>query len=212
MNGCFYEVDSLQGAWNSGRAIEGGNLGHRPGIKGGYFPVPPVDTYQDLRTAMCLAMEEMGLKVEVHHAEVATGGQAEINVSANTLVRKADEVQILSTRSTTWRRATARRPPSCRSRSSATTATACTSTSRSQGRQEHLRRRQVRRYLRDRHLLHRRHHQARQGAECDLQREHQQLQAPGAGVRGAGDARVLRPQPLGVDPHPARDQPEGPPH
>jgi len=75
--------------------MEGGNLGHRPGIKGGYFPVPPVDAYQDLRTAMCLAMEEMGLKVEVHHSEVATGGQAEINVAANTLVKKGDEVQIL---------------------------------------------------------------------------------------------------------------------
>ena len=95
MNGCFYEVDSAQGAWNSGATIDGGNLGHRPGIKGGYFPVPPVDTYQDLRTAMCVAMEELGLKVEVHHSEVATGGQAEINVSANTLVKKADEVQIL---------------------------------------------------------------------------------------------------------------------
>ncbi|RPI13186.1 MAG: glutamine synthetase, partial [Lysobacterales bacterium] len=65
MNGCFYEVDSMQGAWNTGRTMDGGNLGHRPGIKGGYFPVPPVDAYQDLRTAMCLAMEEMGLKVEV---------------------------------------------------------------------------------------------------------------------------------------------------
>jgi len=95
MNGCFYEVDSIQGAWNSSQSMEGGNLGHRPSIKGGYFPVPPVDAYQDLRTAMCLAMEEMGLKVEVHHAEVATGGQAEINVSANTLTKKADEVQIL---------------------------------------------------------------------------------------------------------------------
>ena len=95
MNGSFYEVDSLQGAWNSSRAVDGGNLGHRPGVKGGYFPVPPVDAYQDLRTSMCLAMEELGLKVEVHHAEVATGGQAEINVSANTLVKKADEVQIL---------------------------------------------------------------------------------------------------------------------
>jgi glutamine synthetase len=95
MNGCFYEVDSMQGAWNTGSSLDGGNLGHRPGVKGGYFPVPPVDAYQDLRTAMCLAMEELGLKVEVHHSEVATGGQAEINVSANTLVKKADEVQIL---------------------------------------------------------------------------------------------------------------------
>ena len=95
MNGCFYEVDSAQGAWNSGTQMEGGNLGHRPGIKGGYFPVPPVDTYQDLRTAMCGAMEQLGLEVEVHHAEVATGGQAEINVASNTLVKKADEVQIL---------------------------------------------------------------------------------------------------------------------
>ncbi|MEN9879805.1 MAG: glutamine synthetase, partial [Pseudomonadota bacterium] len=89
------EVDSAQGAWNSGADLDGGNLGHRPGVKGGYFPVPPVDTYQDLRTAMCGAMEQLGLEVEVHHAEVATGGQAEINVSSNTLVKKADEVQIL---------------------------------------------------------------------------------------------------------------------
>jgi glutamine synthetase len=95
INGCFYEIDSAQAAWNSGAQYEGGNLGHRPSIKGGYFPVPPVDAFQDLRTAMCMACEELGLKVEVHHHEVATGGQGEINVSANTLTRKADEVQIL---------------------------------------------------------------------------------------------------------------------
>jgi glutamine synthetase len=75
--------------------FEGGNLGHRPTVKGGYFPVPPVDRFQDLRTAMCMACEELGLKVEVHHHEVATGGQGEINVAANTLVNKADEVQLL---------------------------------------------------------------------------------------------------------------------
>jgi glutamine synthetase len=95
INGSFYEIDCLQGSWNSSAHLEGGNLGHRPTIKGGYFPVPPVDAYQDVRTAMCMALGEMGLKVEVHHSEVATGGQSEIGVVANTLVNKADEVQIL---------------------------------------------------------------------------------------------------------------------
>ena len=95
MRGCSAEIDSIQGAWNSNKAYEEGNKGHRPGIKGGYFPVPPVDAFQDLRSAMCLAMEEMGLKIEVHHHEVATGGQCEIGVGANTLTKKADEVQIL---------------------------------------------------------------------------------------------------------------------
>jgi glutamine synthetase len=95
LNGSFYEIDSVQGAWNSSARYESGNLGHRPSVKGGYFPVPPVDAYQDIRTAMCMAMEEMGLTVEVHHHEVATAGQGEINVSANTLTKKGDEVQIL---------------------------------------------------------------------------------------------------------------------
>ena len=95
MRGCSAEIDSVQGAWNSNKAYEEGNKGHRPGVKGGYFPVPPVDAFQDLRSAMCLAMEEMGLKIEVHHHEVATGGQCEIGVGANTLTKKADEVQIL---------------------------------------------------------------------------------------------------------------------
>ncbi|HTP40771.1 MAG TPA: glutamate--ammonia ligase [Steroidobacteraceae bacterium] len=95
MRGCFYEIDSVQGAWNSGSDIESGNKGHRPGIKGGYFPVPPVDAYQDIRAAMCKACEDMGLVVEVHHHEVATGGQCELGIGANTLTKKADEVQIL---------------------------------------------------------------------------------------------------------------------
>ncbi len=95
VNGAFYHVDSAEGAWASGTAFEEGNRGHRPGIKGGYFPVPPVDAYQDLRSAMCKACEDMGLTVEVHHHEVATAGQAEIGIGASTLVRKADQVQIL---------------------------------------------------------------------------------------------------------------------
>ena len=95
MHAASYAINSTQGAWNSGSELPDGNRGHRPGVKGGYFPVPPVDGYQDIRAAMCAALEELGLRVEVHHHEVATAGQSEIGVGANTLVKKADEVQIL---------------------------------------------------------------------------------------------------------------------
>ena len=95
MQGAFYSIDSSEGAWNTNRSYEDGNTGHRPTVKGGYFPVPPVDSLHDVRSAMCLALEEMGLETEVHHHEVGTAGQCEIGVKFNTLVRKADEVQIL---------------------------------------------------------------------------------------------------------------------
>ncbi|MBC7984775.1 MAG: glutamate--ammonia ligase [Candidatus Obscuribacterales bacterium] len=95
MGKSFFEVDAVEAAWSSGKGYEGGNTGHRPGVKGGYFPVPPVDSHQDLRSAMCIALEQMGMIVEVHHHEVATAGQCEIGVGANTLVKKADEVQML---------------------------------------------------------------------------------------------------------------------
>lgn len=95
MSGSFYKISSDEAAWSSERSFEDGNMGHRPGVKGGYFPVPPVDSLQDLRGEMCKAMEFMGLDIEVHHHEVGTAGQCEIGVGANTLVKKADEVQIL---------------------------------------------------------------------------------------------------------------------
>ena len=95
MSGCFVKIDSEEADWNSERVYSDGNMGHRPSVKGGYFPVPPVDSLHDIRAAMCLALEEMGQKVEVHHHEVATAGQCEIGTSFNTLVSKADEVQIL---------------------------------------------------------------------------------------------------------------------
>lgn len=93
MGHCSFRIDSEEAHWNTGRAFEDGNTGHRPRVKGGYFPVPPVDSLHDIRSAMCLALEEIGQKVEVHHHEVATAGQCEIGVQFSTLVKKADEIQ-----------------------------------------------------------------------------------------------------------------------
>ncbi|MFK7885553.1 MAG: glutamate--ammonia ligase [Gammaproteobacteria bacterium] len=89
-----FSVDSQEASWNSSKDYPDNNTGHRPGPKGGYFPVPPVDSLHDLRSAMCLAIEDMGVMTEVHHHEVATAGQCEIGTRFNSLVNKADEVQI----------------------------------------------------------------------------------------------------------------------
>ena len=94
ISGASFEINSEEAAWSSNKSFEGGNTGHRPTIKGGYFPVPPVDSLHDLRGAMCGAMEAMGLQIEVHHHEVGTAGQCEIGVGANSLTLKADEIQV----------------------------------------------------------------------------------------------------------------------
>jgi glutamine synthetase len=95
MNSTFYNIDSEEGAWNTGAEYEEGNHGHRPRVKGGYFPVPPVDGLHDLRASICGILESMGVEVEVHHHEVGTAGQCEIGTKFNTLTRKADELLIL---------------------------------------------------------------------------------------------------------------------
>ena len=94
MSGASYNIESVEAAWSSGKEYEDGNTGHRPGVKGGYFPVPPVDSLQDVRSAMCLSMADMGLDVEVHHHEVGTAGQGEIGTRFDTLVKKADQLQV----------------------------------------------------------------------------------------------------------------------
>lgn len=90
ISGASYHIDSEEAEWNSEKVYTDGNIGHRPGRKGGYFPVPPVDSLNDIRAAMCLAMEEMGVPVEVHHHEVATAGQCEIGTMFGPLVQRAD--------------------------------------------------------------------------------------------------------------------------
>ena len=95
MDRSYFQIGSDEAAWSSDKKIEGGNMGHRNRVKGGYFPVPPVDSLHDLRGAMCDTMTSMGLDVELHHHEVANAGQCEIGTRFNSLVAKADETQIL---------------------------------------------------------------------------------------------------------------------
>ncbi len=88
----FYHLDSIEGKWNSGREEGGANLAYKPRYKEGYFPLPPMDSMQDLRTEMVLEMEKLGIVVEAHHHEVGTAGQAEIDMKFTTLVKMADQV------------------------------------------------------------------------------------------------------------------------
>lgn len=94
MNKSFYAVDSEEAIWNSGRTEEGGNTGFKIPVKGGYVPVAPVDQQQDIRSEMCRLLEEAGLRIERHHHEVATAGQAEINFRFDTLLKTADNLTI----------------------------------------------------------------------------------------------------------------------
>jgi len=95
MSGCFVKIKSEEASWSSGIDYEAGNLAHRPSVKGGYFPVPPIDSLQDIRSEVCLLLEQQGVEVEVHHHEVAGPGQCEIGTRFNTLVKRADWLQIL---------------------------------------------------------------------------------------------------------------------
>jgi len=95
MQGASFEIDSEEAAWSTHRSFDEGNAGHRPGVKGGYFPVAPVDSLGDLRSEMCKILTSLGQTVEVHHHEVATAGQCEIGTKFNTLTKKADELLTL---------------------------------------------------------------------------------------------------------------------
>lgn len=95
LSGTFVKIGSDEGAWATADEPAGGNLGHRPRVKGGYFPVPPVDSHQDIRATMVIVLEELGVPVEVFHHEVANAGQNEIGTKFSTLTQRADWTQIL---------------------------------------------------------------------------------------------------------------------
>ena len=95
MGHTFFHIDSEEAHWNSAKEYEGGNSGYRPGIKGGYFPVAPLDSLHDIRAEMCKTLAQVGIEVEVHHHEVANAGQCEIGTRFNSLVAKSDELQTL---------------------------------------------------------------------------------------------------------------------
>jgi glutamine synthetase len=95
MAGCFVRIKSEEAPWSTGIDYDAGNLAHRPPVKGGYFPVPPTDSMQDIRSEMCMLLEQQGVEVEVHHHEVAAPGQNEIGTKFASLVRRADWMQIL---------------------------------------------------------------------------------------------------------------------
>src|SRR3954466_465421 len=125
MKGGMYEIDSEEGPYVSDRKFPDGNTGHRPPIKGGYFPVPPVDSQSDMRAEMLSVMHDMGLGVEKHHHEVAPA-QAELGFLTRPWSAPPTTCRSTNTWCTTSPTSTARRRPSCRSQSRATTAPACT--------------------------------------------------------------------------------------
>ena len=204
-----FKVDSIELPTNSDTDYEGGNLGHRIGTKKGYFPVPPQDSAQDMRSEMLGAMARMGAKVEKHHHEVASA-QHELGLKFSPLTQMADMMQVYKyciqqvaqiygktatfmPKPDLWRQRLGHALPPVDL----------------EGRQAGVRRRQICRPVGYLPVLHRRHHQARQGDQRLHQPDHQLLQASGARLRGAGAARLFGAQPLGLLPHPLHRKPEG---
>ncbi len=188
----FYEIDERELPANWGKHYAEGNLGHRPGPKGGYFPVPPIDSHSDIRAEMLTTIKEMGVVVEKHHHEVAPA-QDELGIKFGTLTKIADGMQIYKycrpqRRPFLWQvgdfhaEADVERQRLGHARSPVDL----------EGRQADLRRQRLCRPVRHLPLLYRRHHQARQGDQRLHQLADQQLQAAGPGLRGAGTAGLFR--------------------
>ena len=197
----FYYIDAEEGRWNSGR--EENNLGYRPRYKEGYFPVPPTDHHQDLRTEMVEVMEHCGLSIECHHHEVATGGQCEIDQKFDSLLRSADNMMLYKyiVRNVAFQHGhtvTFMPKPLWNDNGSGH----AHAHEHLEGQHSAVRWRQVRRPQRHGASLHRRHLEARAGAGGDHQPDDEQLQAAGSRLRGASQSGLLPSEPLRGVPHP----------
>ncbi len=209
MNKGYYYLDAMEGAYNTGTEYEQGNLGHRPGVKGGYFPVPPVDSAQDMRGEMLAIMGDMASSRKSTTTK-SRPAQHELGFKFNTLTKCGDYMQIYKyvihqVARRLWQvgdlhaQADLRRQRIGHARAPVDL----------EGRQAALRRLGLCRSVGHLPLLHRRHHQARQGNQRLHQPADQFLQAPDPRLRGAGAARLFVAQPLGVVPHPVLGLAEG---
>ena len=200
-----FKLDSTELPTNGDTEYEGGNLGHRIQTKGGYFPVPPQDSAQDMRGEMLAAMASMGVKVEKHHHEVASA-QHELGMKFDTLVLMADQMQVYkycihNVAQSYGKTATFMPKPVYGDNGSAN---ACPPVDL-EGWQARLRRQPLRRPVPGMPLLYRRHHQARQGFERLHQPVDELLQAARPRLRGARAPRLFGPEPLRLMPHPLHD-------
>ena len=182
-------------------------------MKGGYFPVPPIDSLQDIRSEMCLLLEQQGVEVEVHHHEVAAPGQCEIGTKFATLVKRADWLQILkytvrNVAASYGKTATFMPKPVVGDNGSGMHV----HQSIWKGGNNLFAGERLRRTLRLRAALHRRDHQARPCIERDHEPRDQLVQAAGAGLRSPGQARLLGAQSFGFDPHSVCSESKGAPY
>ena len=195
----FYHLDAAEGFWNAGRvenpdeAGHSRNLGYKPRYKEGYFPVPPMDSHQDLRTEMMLTLESIGVEIEVHHHEVATGGQAEIDMRFDSLVSMGDKLlkykYVIKNVARRHGKVVTLMPKPVFQDQRLGHARAPEHLA---GRSQHvLRGRHLRRPEQDRALLHRRDPEARPGAAGVLQPDDELVPPAGARLRGADQPDLL---------------------
>ena len=212
MSGCSVKIKSEEAPWSTGDDYDGGNMAHRAPVKGGYFPVPPVDTLLDIRNAIVPraraagrrgrgAPPRGGRRRPERDRHPVRAARAARRLDADPQVHGLDDRRVLRQDRDLHAEADRRRQRLGHARPPVGV----------EGGQEPLRRQRLRRALGFRAVLHRRHHQARQGAERDHQPGHELVQAAGAGLRGADQPRLLGAQPLGRVPHPVRRQRQGPP-